>query len=244
MRIALLILLIRAPCEAMRRALVVVDMTVEQVANISFQKDEMIQTIRHLALSGKFDTKIDSHLWFEKGGPPSSLAEMYPHVGRAGTPGAELIPELCDLGLDSCQYSCFAGGAELEILLRERGIEEVVITGINTDYCVMATALDSFYSMFRTRVVGSGISSFNGRAGHLEGLKDIRRFLGDIVVGADEYLGSDPAARPSLCIYKYIYFLTSSLSVLPFLRPLMDSASALGFVPSSHQLSCKVTIRE
>lgn len=120
--------------------------------------------------------------------------------------------------------------------------------------------------MFRTRVVGSGISSFNGRAGkdgavrravdreglhrdhsragHLEGLKDIRRFLGDIVVGADEYLGSDPAARPSLCIYKYIYFLTSSLSVLPFLRPLMDSASALGFVPSSHQLSCKVTIRE
>lgn len=30
MRIALLILLIRAPCEAMRRALVVVDMTVEQ----------------------------------------------------------------------------------------------------------------------------------------------------------------------------------------------------------------------
>ena len=65
----------------MKRALVVVDMTVEQVANISFQKEEMIRTIRHLAESGNFvprrriglvsdgsqDAKIDSRLWFEKG---------------------------------------------------------------------------------------------------------------------------------------------------------------------------------
>eukprot|EP00438_Fugacium_kawagutii_P030142 Skav235164 [mRNA] locus=scaffold721:55412:56373:+ [translate_table: standard] len=69
--------------QAVRRALVVVDMTVEQVANISFQKDEMIQTIRELAQSG--------------------------------------------------QYSCFAGGADLESHLRKLRIEEVVITGINTD---------------------------------------------------------------------------------------------------------------
>ena len=58
-----------------------------QVANISYQKDEIIQTIRRLAQSGKFaprpnlsarsmlipashgskDAIIDSHLWFEKG---------------------------------------------------------------------------------------------------------------------------------------------------------------------------------
>eukprot|EP00434_Breviolum_minutum_P013683 symbB.v1.2.012062.t1/scaffold825.1/size159525/3 len=178
---------------ALRRALVVVDMTVEQVANIKFQKDEMIQTIKNLAQSGQFDALVDSHLWFEKGGPPSSLAEMYPHIGRAGTPGAELIPELRGLGLDfvkKYQYSCFAGGSSLESYLRNHSIEEVVITGINTDYCVMATALDSFYAMFQTRVVESGVSSFNGKAGHLEGLKDIRRFLGNIVVGPEEYVQS------------------------------------------------------
>jgi len=178
---------------ALRRALVVVDMTVEQVANIKFQKDEMIQTIKNLAQSGQFDALVDSHLWFEKGGPPSSLAEMYPHIGRAGTPGAELIPELRGLGLDfvkKYQYSCFAGGSPLESYLRNHSIEEVVITGINTDYCVMATALDSFYAMFQTRVVESGVSSFNGKAGHLEGLKDIRRFLGNIVVGPEEYMQS------------------------------------------------------
>ncbi|CAJ1385273.1 unnamed protein product [Effrenium voratum] len=180
------------PCiAAMKRALVVVDMTVEQVANISYQKDEIIQTIRRLAQSGKFDAIIDSHLWFEKGGPPSSLAEMFPNIGHAGTEGANLIPELRDLGLEfvkKYQYSCFAGGSDLESHLRKLGIEEVVITGINTDYCVLATALDSFYAMFQTRVVESGVSSFNGRAGHLEGLKDIRRYLGDIVVGSDNYL--------------------------------------------------------
>lgn len=181
--------------QAIRRALVVVDMTVEQVANISFQKDKMIQTIRELAQSGTFDALIDSHLWFEKGGPPSSLAEMFPHIGHAGTPGAELIPELRDLGLEfvkNYQYSCFAGGADLESHLHKLGIEEVVITGINTDYCVMATALDSFYNMFQTRVVESGVSSFNGKAGHLEGLKSIRRFLGNIVVGPEEYLQTGP----------------------------------------------------
>ena len=123
-----------------------------QVANIKFQKDEMIQTIKNLAQSGQFaartdvvdgcrcgdgfpccyssskDALVDSHLWFEKGsladccserhfsmiseldvtaggGPPSSLAKMYPHIGRAGTPGAELIPELRGLGLDPWQES-------------------------------------------------------------------------------------------------------------------------------------------
>ena len=66
--------------------------------------------------------------------------------------------------------------------------------------------------MFQTRVVESGVSSFNGKAGwvflaaesmteqhwtapvpgsgHLEGLKDIRRFLGNIVVGPEEYVQS------------------------------------------------------
>eukprot|EP00439_Symbiodinium_sp_Y106_P060144 s3918_g8.t2 len=176
---------------AMRRALVVVDMTVEQVANISYRKKEVISTIRNLAQNGQFDALIDSHLWFEKGGPPSSLAEMYPDIGRAGTPGAELIPELRGLGLEfvkKYQYSCFGGGADLERHLREHKIDEVVITGINTDYCVLATALDSFYALFQTRVVESGVSSFNGRAGHLEGVRSIHRFLGDIVVGAEEFL--------------------------------------------------------
>ncbi|CAE7326757.1 pncA [Symbiodinium natans] len=179
-----------------RRALVVVDMTVEQVANISYRKKEVIDTIRKLAQSGQFEALIDSHLWFEKGGPASSLAEMYPDIGHAGTPGAELIPELQGLGLDfvkKYQYSCFGGGTDLERYLRERKIDEVVITGINTDYCVMATALDSFYLLFQTRVVESGVSSFNGRAGHLEGVRSIRRFLGDVVVGEDEFLAAPEA---------------------------------------------------
>jgi nicotinamidase-related amidase len=40
------------------------------------------------------------------------------------------MPRRFCLGL---RYSCFAGGADLESHLHKLGIEEVVITGINTD---------------------------------------------------------------------------------------------------------------
>ena len=42
---------------------------------------------------------------------------------------------------------------ELEELLRERGIERVVICGLATDYCVNATALDAIRLGFETRVL-------------------------------------------------------------------------------------------
>jgi nicotinamidase/pyrazinamidase len=42
---------------------------------------------------------------------------------------------------------------ELEGLLRERGIERVVICGLATDYCVNATALDAIRLGFETRVL-------------------------------------------------------------------------------------------
>jgi len=182
--------------QALRRALVVVDVTVEEMVGIHFQRDEMIQTIKDLAQSGQFDALVDSHFWFDKDSPPSSFAELKPTLGRAGTPGADLIPELRGLGLDfvpKYQYSSFAGGSPLEAYLRNRSIEEVVITGINTDMCVLATALDSFYARFKTRVVNSGVSTFNGQIGQIDGLAAIKRYLCvggscDGVVGPDVYL--------------------------------------------------------
>jgi len=185
--------------QALRRALVVVDVTVEEMVDIHFQRDEMIQTIKDLAQSGQFDALVDSHFWFDKDSPPSSFAELKPTLGRAGTPGAELIPELRGLGLDfvpKYQYSSFAGGSPLEAYLRNRSIEEVVITGINTDMCVLATALDSFTARFKTRVVDSGVSTFNGQIGQIDGLAAIKRYLDrpgcngscDTVVGPAKYV--------------------------------------------------------
>jgi nicotinamidase/pyrazinamidase len=60
-------------------------------------------------------------------------------------------------GHHSAAYSGFEGtdesGTTLTDWLRERGVDEVDIVGIATDYCVRATAADAAAAGFTTRVL-------------------------------------------------------------------------------------------
>jgi nicotinamidase/pyrazinamidase len=97
----------------------------------------------------------------------------------AGTWGAELHPSL-EIPIDAPRirkgangedgYSGFTmrdpeSGAELptelEGLLRERMIESVVLCGLATDYCVMATALDALRLGFGATLLGDAIAAVN-----------------------------------------------------------------------------------
>ncbi len=83
----------------------------------------------------------------------------------AGTPGAELHPDLdrevidevFDKGRDTAAYSGFEArspdGTLLGARLREAGVEELDVAGIATDYCVRATVLDARQSGFKVRVL-------------------------------------------------------------------------------------------
>jgi nicotinamidase/pyrazinamidase len=121
--------------------------------------------------------------------PPST-----PHFARDGgiwpvhcvadTWGAELHPDLLidgetirkgSNGEDG--YSGFTmrdptSGEEiptpLEGLLRQKGIQRVVICGLATDYCVNATALDARRLGFETVVLTSAIAAVNLKAGDEE----------------------------------------------------------------------------
>jgi nicotinamidase/pyrazinamidase len=78
-----------------------------------------------------------------------------------GTPGAELHPALdrarvdvvVDKGTDPSTegYSGFEG-TNLGELLRERGITQLTIVGLATDYCVKNTALDALREGFQVTV--------------------------------------------------------------------------------------------
>ena len=50
---------------------------------------------------------------------------------------------------------------ELEGLLRDRGVERVVVCGLATDYCVKATAIDAVRLGFETVVLGEAIAAVN-----------------------------------------------------------------------------------
>ena len=91
----------------------------------------------------------------------------------AGTWGAEFHPELTVVGPAVKKgangedgYSGFtmrdplAGeetATELESLLRDHGVERVVVVGLATDYCVKATALDAVTNGHATVVLADGI---------------------------------------------------------------------------------------
>ena len=80
----------------------------------------------------------------------------------AGTPGAELMPPLATedgdvivqkgMDVNGAGYSGFEGTG-LNRRLRELGVDNVAVTGIATEYCVRATALDAVKARFVTTVL-------------------------------------------------------------------------------------------
>ncbi len=93
------------------------------------------------------------------------FVNSWPRHCVAGTDGVGFHPNLdpqpfdaiFDKGEYAAAYSGFEGksqdGRGLTDWLRERGVAEVDVCGIATDYCVRATALDANAAGFRTTVL-------------------------------------------------------------------------------------------
>jgi nicotinamidase/pyrazinamidase len=86
-----------------------------------------------------------------------------------GTRGAEFHPDLSvpgtalivskGMGPDEDGYSAFVGrdqeGRSLVSLLREQGVQKLVIGGLATDYCVLNSVLDALEAGFSVDVIGA-----------------------------------------------------------------------------------------
>jgi nicotinamidase-related amidase len=85
-----------------------------------------------------------------------------PHA-LAGTPGADVIPELApqpgDVVLPKRFYSSFYETG-LASLLRQNGVEEVVLVGQHTNICVRHTSSDAFNNFFAISVPRDGVAMF------------------------------------------------------------------------------------
>jgi nicotinamidase/pyrazinamidase len=97
--------------------------------------------------------------------PNPDYANTWPRHCVVGTSGADFHPDLDTDAIDAvftkgnyeAAYSGFEGtddaGTALAAWLRERGVKEVDIAGVATDYCVRATAVDAAEAGFTTRVL-------------------------------------------------------------------------------------------
>jgi len=124
----------------------------------------------------------DSHL------PDDPEFRMWPPHAVTGTTGAEVIQELApqkgDRVIPKRRYSGFFG-TDLDLTLREAGVETLILVGVLTDICVMYTSADASALNYRVIVVSDATGSTNAR-NHEFAIEHMKRVHGVSVVTTDE----------------------------------------------------------
>lgn len=115
---------------------------------------------RHVVATKDFHIDPGSHFSADP-----DFVDSWPVHCVAETPGADFHPDLDITPIEavfkkghySAAYSGFEGadddGTPLAEWLRQRGVRDVDVVGIATDYCVKATAADAVANGFATKVL-------------------------------------------------------------------------------------------
>lgn len=102
----------------------------------------------------------------------------------AGTRGAEVIEELApqtgDYIVPKRRYSSFFG-TELDMLLRELGVDEVVLTGLQTNLCVRHTAADAYFLGYDVTVLSDCTEALSDEE-YKEGIEYMRKYYNAEIV--------------------------------------------------------------
>lgn len=98
--------------------------------------------------------------------------------GYALWEGLEVQPE--DALVEKTRYSAFIRGAsDVEALLRDRGVDTVIVTGVATNVCCESTARDAMMLGFRTIMVADA-NAAPSDAEHNATLATFMLFFGDV----------------------------------------------------------------
>ena len=165
----------------MSTALIVVDvqndfceggsLAVEGGAEVAGDVAELIASGTYATVVATRDHHVDPGSHFSD--TPDFVDSWPPHC-VVGTPGEDFHAPLTEdlfaaiffKGEYEAAYSGFEGadvdGVGLAAWLRERGVTEVDVCGIATDYCVRATALDAAREGFRVRVLEGLTAAVSG----------------------------------------------------------------------------------
>lgn len=177
-----------------KRALINVDYTFDFVADEGALtcgkpgqeiEDHIVAVTKEFIEAGDYVVfAIDAH---QEGDELHPESKLFPPHNIIGTAGRDLYGKLADVYeehkekenvyyFDKTRYSAFAG-TDLEIKLRERGIEEVHIVGVCTDICVLHTAVDAYNKGFKIVIHKDAVASFNAQ-GHEWALGHFKDTLG------------------------------------------------------------------
>lgn len=182
----------------MKRALISIDYTNDFVAPNGVLttgeaglaiENRLVEFTREFVEKNEFVVfAIDAHDTNDTYHPENSL---FPSHNIIGTSGRDLYGLLEDVyeenkasetvyWINKRHYSAFSG-TDLDIRLRERKIDQLYLTGVCTDICVLHTAVDAYNLGYSIVVPEKAVASFD-EVGHKWALAHFKNALGARII--------------------------------------------------------------
>jgi nicotinamidase-related amidase len=121
--------------------------------------------------------------WRARAADPNNPRRNVLRHNLRGMPGCEVMPELLapgDLIVDAKKrYDCFTA-TDLDLTLKARGIDTVLIVGVNTNSCVVATSTAACCRDYGVVVVSDCVDTMDGPDLHEAALKVIGTAFGQV----------------------------------------------------------------
>lgn len=120
--------------------------------------------------------------WRSRAEDPGSTRTNVLRHNLAGSPGCTVMPALLDGERDLVvetkkRYDCFRA-TDLDLLLRSRGINTVLITGVNTNSCVLSTTTAACALDYAPVVIEDCVDTIDGPELHAAALACIKAAFG------------------------------------------------------------------
>ena len=156
-------------------------------------RDEGIPIVHQLTSYRDADEIRSNPFWRTRADDPDATRKNVERHNIQGSPGCEIIPELFDPAQDwvvdtKKRYNCFVG-TDLDFVLRKHGINTVLLTGVNTNSCVLSTATSACSRDYAVFVVEDCVDSMDGPEIHEAALACVRAAFGWVMT-SDEVIGA------------------------------------------------------
>lgn len=151
----------------------------------------------HLVTAYRDAAEIGANpFWRARAEDPNATRKNVMRHNLIGRPGCTVMPELFDdrdwVVDTKKRYDCFIG-TDLDFVLKTHGINTLLITGVNTNSCVLATTTAANVRDYAVIVVEDCVDTMDGPALHEAGLLCIRTAFG-FVLTADAIMALDNLA--------------------------------------------------
>ena len=136
--------------------------------------------------------------WRHQAGKVGSVRARIADHQAPGARGLEMMPGIVqpgDLVLDTKRrYDCFIA-TDLDFVLRARGCDSLLVIGVNTNSCVLATSIAASVRDYAVFVLSDGVDTMMERSFHEAALAIIRGSFG-WVIDSDSAFEALAGGRP------------------------------------------------